>query len=690
MLSVGIWDSIVHSFTINFIQDNRYTIILDGLESTLIITFFAVLLGTLIGGLICWMRMSRHSFPRAFARFYIDLMRGTPVLVLLMIMYYIVLAPAHASGVLVAIITFAMNTAAYMCEMLRTSIEGVDRGQTEAGLSLGFSKVQTFFLIVLPQAVRKVIPVYQGEVVSLLKSTSIVGYVAVIDMTKASDMIRSRTFDAFFPLISIALVYFLIAWLIGLLLSSLSKPRKHKIGKVGLLVPFFAFLMTSCASSSTGGQILSEQDVDGRSIAVIQGSIAEQYVLDHLRSSQLMSFNNDVDAIQALLTGKAEVVFLDDIVAMMPAREHPQMRFIPSSVPPMPIAACFPLGDKSLSVQFRDFIAELDSTGAHKEILSRWQTCDLEKAHRDIPDMPTSGQPLTVSIMATMPPMEFVSNDGYDGYEIELLRLFSKKIGRPVKFINSDFGSILPSIVAGKADMAACSISQTAEREKMLTMVPYFESTLVYVVIDKEGQPVAEEAEASSLPYVVGLLVLAGLCAVAVIVTGNRRRRQNKGNPSSAVEKGDVIMEISHLSKTFGGTLHVLKDVSATIRKGEVISIIGPSGTGKSTFLRCLNLLETPDTGSILVGGNDILSPDADVPALRRKMVMVFQSFNLFNDRTVLENVTFAPIRLLKKEKEEALSKGMELLDLVGLASKAYYYPDQLSGGQKQRVAIAR
>lgn len=118
--------------------------ILDGLKTTLTITIFAVLIGTLLGGLICWMRMSRNKFLSGFAKVYIDIMRGTPVLVMLMIMYYIVLAPVNASGVAVAIVTFAMNTAAYISEMLRTSIQGIDRGQTEAGLSLGFSKVQSF------------------------------------------------------------------------------------------------------------------------------------------------------------------------------------------------------------------------------------------------------------------------------------------------------------------------------------------------------------------------------------------------------------------------------------------------------------------------------------------------------------------------------------------------------------------
>ena len=202
--------------------------ILDGLQVTLLITFWAAILGTLLGGLVCWMRMSQRRWLQQVAKVYIELMRGTPVLVLLMLMYYVVMAPLDATGIVVAIVTFAMNTAAYISEMLRTTIQGIDRGQTEAGLALGFTPRQTFFKIVLPQVVKAVMPVYQGEVVSLLKGTSIVGYIAVADMTRASDLIRSRTFDAFFPLIVTAIIYFLMAWLIGLLLQSLVKRQRMK------------------------------------------------------------------------------------------------------------------------------------------------------------------------------------------------------------------------------------------------------------------------------------------------------------------------------------------------------------------------------------------------------------------------------------------------------------------------------
>jgi len=149
------------------------------------------------------------------------------------------------------------------------------------------------------------------------------------------------------------------------------------------------------------------------------------------------------------------------------------------------------------------------------------------------------------------------------------------------------------------------------------------------------------------------------------------------------------MISVKNLSKHFG-ELVVLKDVNAEIKKGEVISIIGPSGTGKSTFLRCLNLLETPTGGTIFIDGVPLLDKKTNVPKIRQKMGMVFQSFNLYAHLTILENLTIGPVKLLGKKENDANMKALELLKLVGLAEKAYNFPDELSGGQKQRVAIAR
>ena len=145
------------------------------------------------------------------------------LLVLLMIMFYVVFAGTSIDAVVVSVITFGMNFAAYVSEMFRSSIESVDKGQTEAGIALGFTPVRTFCHIIVPQAFKQVLPVYKGELISLVKMTSIVGYIAVQDLTKIGDIIRSRTFDAFFPLIMVAILYFVLSWLFTAVLDFIGK-----------------------------------------------------------------------------------------------------------------------------------------------------------------------------------------------------------------------------------------------------------------------------------------------------------------------------------------------------------------------------------------------------------------------------------------------------------------------------------
>ena len=155
------------------------------------------------------------------------------------------------------------------------------------------------------------------------------------------------------------------------------------------------------------------------------------------------------------------------------------------------------------------------------------------------------------------------------------------------------------------------------------------------------------------------------------------------------MQDNQVLFEIKDLCKSFGDNL-VLDHISTEIKKGEVLVIIGPSGSGKSTFLRSLNLLEEPTGGSITFEGLNITDPKCNINKYRQKIGMVFQHFNLFPHKTILENMTLAPMKLLKKTKEEAESQAMELLRRVGLEEKANAYPSQLSGGQKQRIAIVR
>ena len=157
------------------------------------------------------------------------------MLVFLMIIFYVVFASVHINPVIVAVIAFGINFGAYVSEMFRTSIESIDKGQREAGIASGFTKVQTFVHIIMPQALQRVLPVYKGEFISLVKMTSIVGYIAVQDLTKASDIIRSRTFDAFFPLIMAAVLYIIIAGLLTWALSYIEvsvDPKRKKIKRM--------------------------------------------------------------------------------------------------------------------------------------------------------------------------------------------------------------------------------------------------------------------------------------------------------------------------------------------------------------------------------------------------------------------------------------------------------------------------
>jgi len=153
------------------------------------------------------------------------------VFVLLMLIFYVVFASVNIDAAVVAVIAFGMNFAAYVSEMFRTSILSIDKGQKEAGIAGGFTALQTFAHIIMPQAIRQVLPVYKGEFISMVKMTSVVGYIAVQDLTKASDIIRSRTFDAFFPLVMVAVLYFIISWLLALALSYIglkTDPKRNR------------------------------------------------------------------------------------------------------------------------------------------------------------------------------------------------------------------------------------------------------------------------------------------------------------------------------------------------------------------------------------------------------------------------------------------------------------------------------
>jgi polar amino acid transport system substrate-binding protein len=219
------------SFASNIVQENRWRLLLDGLWVTVVISFLSTIWGTVLGGIICFMRMSHFRPLELTARFYISIMRGTPVLVVLMLIFYVVFASVNIDPVIVAVIAFGLNFGAYASEIYRAGIESIDKGQSEAGIAMGFTRVDTFRYIIMPQTILRILPVYKGEFISLVKMTSIVGYIAVQDLTKASDIIRSRTFDAFFPIIMVAVLYYLISWSLLLFIGYIEKkvnPRSRR------------------------------------------------------------------------------------------------------------------------------------------------------------------------------------------------------------------------------------------------------------------------------------------------------------------------------------------------------------------------------------------------------------------------------------------------------------------------------
>lgn len=216
----------------NFIEDNRWRYITDGLKITLLVTVFAVLIGVVLGFLIAIVRTTHDKTGKlkilnAICKVYLTVIRGTPVVVQLMIIYFIIFGSVDISKVVVAIVAFGINSGAYVAEIFRSGIMSIDNGQFEAGRSLGFNYAQTMMYIVMPQAFKNVLPTLCNEFISLLKETSVSGYIALQDLTKGGDIIRSRTYDAFMPLIAVALIYLAMVMIFTKLVSLLERRLRN-------------------------------------------------------------------------------------------------------------------------------------------------------------------------------------------------------------------------------------------------------------------------------------------------------------------------------------------------------------------------------------------------------------------------------------------------------------------------------
>jgi len=228
-------------FYLNFIKEDRWKLLLEGLGNTLLITLFAVLLGIVLGVLVAAVRSTwdknSASMQRGpakellrmlnwISKLYLTIIRGTPVVVQLLIMYFVIFASSN-NKLLIAIIAFGINSGAYVAEIVRSGIMSIDPGQMEAGRSLGFNYTQTMIYIVLPQALKNVLPALANEFIVLLKETSVSGYIALQDLTKAGDIIRGRTYSAFMPLIAVALIYLTMVIILSWLVTKLERRLRN-------------------------------------------------------------------------------------------------------------------------------------------------------------------------------------------------------------------------------------------------------------------------------------------------------------------------------------------------------------------------------------------------------------------------------------------------------------------------------
>ena len=225
---LGIGESVYQSL----IYDNRYKFIIEGLFNTVIIALFSVLIGIVIGTLVALIRNNydkncKMKLGNFLAKGYVDIIRGTPVILQLMIIYYVIFKSVDISVILVGILAFGINSGAYVSEIIRAGIQSISDGQTEAGYALGLKYKQVMQYIILPQAIRNILPALGNEFITLLKETSVGAYIGIIELTKASDIIASRTYDYFFPLILIAIIYLIMTLGLSKLVNLLERRLNH-------------------------------------------------------------------------------------------------------------------------------------------------------------------------------------------------------------------------------------------------------------------------------------------------------------------------------------------------------------------------------------------------------------------------------------------------------------------------------
>lgn len=222
------WENFKRALYQNFIEQDRWKYIADGLRVTLTVTFFAVLIGIVLGFLIAMIRSTYEKTGKlkilsALCNLYLTVIRGTPVVVQLLIIYFVIFGNVNINKVVAAVLAFGINSGAYVAEIFRSGIMSIDAGQFEAGRSLGFNYSQTMWYIIMPQAFKNVLPTLGNEFIVLLKETSVAGYIALQDLTKGGDIIRSRTYNAFLPLMAVAVIYLVMVMVFSYFVKCLER-----------------------------------------------------------------------------------------------------------------------------------------------------------------------------------------------------------------------------------------------------------------------------------------------------------------------------------------------------------------------------------------------------------------------------------------------------------------------------------
>jgi polar amino acid transport system substrate-binding protein len=478
------------------------------------------------------------------------------------------------------------------------------------------------------------------------------------------------------------------------------KPTARAIS-IMTLVLFAAPLLTSLQAYAADDERTWESFMNMKA-GVLEGSVHDAVSKELMKPTEILYFNDPTNAFIAVLQNKSDYSPTSAITAkiILTDPRFAGLTFFeaPPEVHHDDIAAVS--ANRKIIDQYNDFLAEIKTNGVLDDMKSRWIDHFNSKnmTMPDIPLTPKNGA-LKVASESALPPFNYIGAGGeLIGFEIEHMSRFAQYLGMDVEFFPMRFGAIIPFVKSGRADIGAAAFTVTEERKKSILFTePYIEDLLAIVAKklpeSSEISNITEKTTAGGgLGLTFGVLIACLFCFLLMrkhkfasyraVHKKLSRLAENRGGETS-------VISVRNLTKSYGNNV-ILSDINMEIKKGEVISIIGPSGTGKSTFLRALNMLDPPTSGEILFDGVSLTDKRADIDAARKKMGMVFQNFGLFSHMTVLENITAAPIKLLQKSKTEANAKAFDLLKTVGLSERAGHYPHQLSGGQKQRAAIAR